>query len=226
MGPSRRGRVRGWRRAPRAREARRRRRSLARWGGVHVTCKIIVTCRIVNRCPVAYTRDMPKRYGQSCPVAKSLEVLGDRWTLLLVRDLLRGTRRFQDLRRGCRHRAEYPLRPPEADGASPPGPPRLFRAPAAGPVHAQRARAGLGWWWARWRTGARATSTAARGWSMRTAARRCARVSLRRVRHAGARQPRDLRRAGGRRRAAPKAAASPLPSARSSAPRPGWYHPP
>jgi DNA-binding HxlR family transcriptional regulator len=30
-------------------------------------------------------------------VAKSLEVVGDRWTLLLVRDLLRGPRRFQDL---------------------------------------------------------------------------------------------------------------------------------
>ena len=40
---------------------------------------------------------MPKRYGQACPVAKSLEVVGDRWTLLLVRDLLRGPRRFQDL---------------------------------------------------------------------------------------------------------------------------------
>ena len=40
---------------------------------------------------------MPKRYGQACPVAKSLEVIGDRWTLLLVRDLLAGTRRFQEL---------------------------------------------------------------------------------------------------------------------------------
>src|SRR2546422_14964 len=40
---------------------------------------------------------MPKRYGQACPVAKSLEVVGDRWTLLLVRDLLSGPRRFQDL---------------------------------------------------------------------------------------------------------------------------------
>jgi DNA-binding HxlR family transcriptional regulator len=43
---------------------------------------------------------MPKRYGQPCPVAKALEVLGDRWTLLVVRDLLRGTRRFQDLQAG------------------------------------------------------------------------------------------------------------------------------
>ena len=39
---------------------------------------------------------MPKRYGQACPVAKSLELVGDRWTLLLIRDLLRGPRRFQD----------------------------------------------------------------------------------------------------------------------------------
>ena|SRR5206468_4065383 len=43
---------------------------------------------------------MPKRYGQPCPVAKSLEVIGDRWTLLIVRDLLPGTRRFQDLQAG------------------------------------------------------------------------------------------------------------------------------
>ena len=40
---------------------------------------------------------MRKIYGQRCPVAKALELVGDRWTLLLVRDLLGGTRRFQDL---------------------------------------------------------------------------------------------------------------------------------
>jgi len=40
---------------------------------------------------------MRKIYGQRCPVAKTLELVGDRWTLLLVRDLLGGTRRFQDL---------------------------------------------------------------------------------------------------------------------------------
>jgi DNA-binding HxlR family transcriptional regulator len=40
---------------------------------------------------------MPKRYGQACPVAKSLEFLGERWTLLIVRDLLAGARKFQDL---------------------------------------------------------------------------------------------------------------------------------
>jgi DNA-binding HxlR family transcriptional regulator len=45
---------------------------------------------------LAYNAGMPKIYGQRCPVAKTLELVGDRWTLLLVRDLLDGTRRFQD----------------------------------------------------------------------------------------------------------------------------------
>ena len=39
---------------------------------------------------------MPKEYGQTCPVARSLEFLGERWTLLIVRDLLMGPRKFQD----------------------------------------------------------------------------------------------------------------------------------
>jgi DNA-binding HxlR family transcriptional regulator len=42
---------------------------------------------------------VPKRYGQSCPVARSLEFLGERWTLLIVRDLLGGPQRFQDLQK-------------------------------------------------------------------------------------------------------------------------------
>lgn len=33
-----------------------------------------------------------------CPVASSLDVVGDRWTLLIVRDLLRGRSRFADFR--------------------------------------------------------------------------------------------------------------------------------
>lgn len=44
-----------------------------------------------------YTGVVAKRYNQSCPVAKTLELIGDRWTLLVVRDLLPGARRFQDL---------------------------------------------------------------------------------------------------------------------------------
>jgi DNA-binding HxlR family transcriptional regulator len=33
----------------------------------------------------------------SCPVARTLDIVGARWTLLIVRDLLPGTMRFQDL---------------------------------------------------------------------------------------------------------------------------------
>jgi DNA-binding HxlR family transcriptional regulator len=39
-------------------------------------------------------------YGQYCPVAQALEVLGDRWTLLIIRDMLTGTTHFNDMRRG------------------------------------------------------------------------------------------------------------------------------
>lgn len=42
---------------------------------------------------------MPRRsYGQYCAVAKALDHVGDRWTLLIVRELLMGPRRYSDLR--------------------------------------------------------------------------------------------------------------------------------
>jgi DNA-binding HxlR family transcriptional regulator len=41
-----------------------------------------------------------KPYAQFCPVAKAAEVLGDRWSLLIVRDMIVGTKRFNDLVRG------------------------------------------------------------------------------------------------------------------------------
>ena len=41
-----------------------------------------------------------KTYGQYCPVARALEVVGDRWSLLIVRDLLRERRGFNELERG------------------------------------------------------------------------------------------------------------------------------
>src|SRR5215472_10914723 len=43
---------------------------------------------------------MPKIYGQRCPVAKTLEVVGERWTLLVIRDPPGGARRFRDLQAG------------------------------------------------------------------------------------------------------------------------------
>lgn len=36
---------------------------------------------------------------EPCPVARSVDVLGDRWTLLIVRDAFDGTRRFGDFQR-------------------------------------------------------------------------------------------------------------------------------
>jgi DNA-binding HxlR family transcriptional regulator len=40
------------------------------------------------------------RYGQYCPIAMTSELLCTRWTMLLIRELLNGTARFNDLRRG------------------------------------------------------------------------------------------------------------------------------
>jgi DNA-binding HxlR family transcriptional regulator len=41
-----------------------------------------------------------KSYGQFCSIARALDLLGERWTLLIVRELLCGSSRFGDLRRG------------------------------------------------------------------------------------------------------------------------------
>lgn len=38
-------------------------------------------------------------YGQYCPIAQALDILGERWTLLIVRDMLTGTRHFNQFRR-------------------------------------------------------------------------------------------------------------------------------
>lgn len=39
-------------------------------------------------------------YGQYCPVARAVEILGDKWTLLIVRDLVHGVQHFNGLARG------------------------------------------------------------------------------------------------------------------------------
>jgi DNA-binding HxlR family transcriptional regulator len=43
---------------------------------------------------------MQRTYGQYCGLARALELVGERWTLLIIRDLLVGPKRFTDLRRG------------------------------------------------------------------------------------------------------------------------------
>lgn len=41
-----------------------------------------------------------QKYRQYCPVARASEVLADRWTLLIVRELILGSRRFNEIERG------------------------------------------------------------------------------------------------------------------------------
>lgn len=43
---------------------------------------------------------MGATYHQFCPVAKAMELLDERWTLLVMRELVLGTERFNELRRG------------------------------------------------------------------------------------------------------------------------------
>jgi DNA-binding HxlR family transcriptional regulator len=43
---------------------------------------------------------LPRTYDdQVCSIARALEVLGDRWTILVIRDAFRGVRRFEDFQR-------------------------------------------------------------------------------------------------------------------------------
>lgn len=41
-----------------------------------------------------------RRYGQYCGFARALELVGERWALLIIRDLLVGPKRFSDIQRG------------------------------------------------------------------------------------------------------------------------------
>lgn len=47
--------------------------------------------------------DMPTTYGQFCPVAKAMELLDERWTVLVIRELMLGSRHFNAIRRGLPH---------------------------------------------------------------------------------------------------------------------------
>jgi DNA-binding HxlR family transcriptional regulator/putative sterol carrier protein len=61
-----------------------------------------------------------RTYGQYCALARALDVVGDRWTLLIVRELMFGQRRFADLLDGLpgisRNLLTERLRSLEADG--------------------------------------------------------------------------------------------------------------
>jgi DNA-binding HxlR family transcriptional regulator len=46
---------------------------------------------------VRYTAPVSKRYDQYCPIAHALDLVGERWALLVVRELLFGPQRYTDL---------------------------------------------------------------------------------------------------------------------------------
>jgi len=50
------------------------------------------------RKPASRGRPIGKRHAQYCPIARTLDLVGDRWSLLILRELLFGDRRFVDLR--------------------------------------------------------------------------------------------------------------------------------
>ena len=59
-------------------------------------------CAATDRMAIAgisrYAWGVPtKTYGQMCPLARSLDVLGERWTMLVIRELLLGPKRFKHL---------------------------------------------------------------------------------------------------------------------------------
>lgn len=74
-----------------------------------------------------------KGYGQFCPVAKAAEILTERWTLLVLRELLLGGRRFNDIRKGV------PLMSPTLLSK------RLKFLEEAGVIQRRRAQSGKGW---------------------------------------------------------------------------------
>ena len=97
-----------------------------------------------------------RSYGQYCSVAKALDVVGDRWTLLIIRELLaRGACRYTDLKNGLPGIATNLLadriRELEAAGlvyreeAPPPVATTLVRLTEAGAELDPVMRA-LGWW--------------------------------------------------------------------------------
>ena len=60
-----------------------------------------------------YPFGMAKRYEQYCPMAHALDLVGDRWALLVIRELMHGPKRYTDLvEQPPRHRDQHPGRAP------------------------------------------------------------------------------------------------------------------
>lgn len=75
-----------------------------------------------------------RSYGDACTIARSLDVVGERWALLVVRELLLGPQRFSDLRQALRNASSNLV----AD--------RLRELEARGVIHRRRLPAPAGSW--------------------------------------------------------------------------------
>ena len=53
-----------------------------------------------TRTPATHNRGV-RTYGQFCPVARGAEVLGERWTLIIIRNILNGAVTFNEIALGC-----------------------------------------------------------------------------------------------------------------------------
>jgi DNA-binding HxlR family transcriptional regulator len=44
-----------------------------------------------------------RTYGDACGISRALDLVGERWALLVIRELLLGPKRFTDIREGLPH---------------------------------------------------------------------------------------------------------------------------
>lgn len=118
-----------------------------------------------TKCSFGVTRPtaptMSIRYGQFCPIAKAAEVLGERWTILLFRELLLGTKRYSDFQRALSQisptlltkRLNQLVEIGLVEKKTAPGQPRAeYRLTAAG-RELQPVISGLGKWGMKWARG-------------------------------------------------------------------------
>ncbi len=50
-----------------------------------------------NELMALHTEEQKKELCEHCPIARTADLIGDSWSLLIVRDLLKGAKRFSDL---------------------------------------------------------------------------------------------------------------------------------
>ena len=144
---------------------------------------------------------MSSQYGQFCPVAVASEIFAERWTPLILRELVLGSTRFNDIQRGVprmsRALLARRLRELEAHGVVKRSGERRI------PPHAMRRRSSsevvvrLGTWGQRWTAPSSATSLDSRAADVGHAPAHRAGPPARKARHRAVRLPRRARRASG-----------------------------